>query len=216
MSKRLWVYSLGIISAVILLAIIYLFYCRVEPAEIILTATAVIIYVYAYETYELRKATVDHTEIYTRPVLILDVEPDNRSQKVFLRLHNFGNSPAYNIEFRKTEFRIEKPESVQWSPKLQNIGVVPPEGEVELLLGGIDVESRYDRVDNAELFKFINSARIAGDIYSFMTTVLYDDILGHSWRSDLGYSSTTGIIATKPEVMKRETERKRNKGGEPK
>lgn len=198
MSKRWQVYLLGILAIGILLGSIYLIYDRLEPVEIILTLTAGIIYAYTYETHELRKATVDHTEIYTRPVLILRVDPDNRSEEVFLRLRNFGHSPAYNVEFQQTEFRVEGLEQAQWRLKLENVGLVPPENEILVSLGDPLDESDYDRVTSKELFTRINSTRMRGERYSFKTTAIYDDILGHTWRSDLGVSSTTGVIAKKP------------------
>lgn len=215
-SKRCWVYSISIISAVILLVIIYLLYCRVEPAEIILTATAVTIYVYTYETYELRRATVEHTEIYTKPVLILNVEPDATSTKVHLWLHNSGNSPAYNVELNDSRLKCWIGlEAIRINLYLANIGIVPPEGKIEIFLGDGINQDKSEPFTERELLELINSALRDEGEYSIETTVIYDDILGHSWKSDLGYNSMTGIISKKPEAMKREIERKENKKGEP-
>ncbi len=115
-----------------------------------------------------------------------------------MRLHNYGHSPAYNVRFQQTEFRLEGPDSGEWRLKLETVDVVPPEGDTQILLQEPENESEYDRVDSVELFRFINGAGFAGDSYSFKTTAIYDDILGHKWSSELGMSSIVGIIAKKP------------------
>jgi hypothetical protein len=201
------------VGAGILLIVIYLIFCRLEPVEIILTLTAVIIYVYTYETYELRRATVDHTEIYTRPVLILRMDLDNRDQKVFLRLHNHGHSPAYNVEFKETELNMEMPEGYQWKLKLEDVDVVPPEKEILVSLASGPDESIYEWVTSEQLFSRINSTRVRHGRYSFKTIAVYEDILGHTWKSELGFNSTFGIIAKKPDAIERKT-RAQKKGGE--
>jgi hypothetical protein len=97
---------------------------------------------------------------------------------------------------------LETPTLVQWRLKLENAGVIPPEGDIQLLLGDTENELRYDRVSSDELFKFINGAKISGESYSFRTTAVYDDILEHIWSCELGVSSNIGIIAKKPKRLR--------------
>jgi len=200
MIKGYWVYSLSILCGAILFIILICIYQKLSATDIVLIITAIIIFNYTYETYKLRRATVDHTEIYTRPVLIFRIKPNNRSQDVLFWLHNFGNSPAYNVEFQQTEFIAN---SAQWRLKLGNVGVVPPGDKIEVSLEETLNETEHDRVSSGELFKFINSARIRRERYSLKTTAIYDDILGHSRKSALGFSSTAGIIVKKPELVKK-------------
>ena len=201
MIKRYWVYYLSILCGAILFIILLWVYQKLRPSDIILIITAIIIFIYTYETYKLRKATVNHTKIYTIPVLILLFETDNRSQDVHFRLHNSGNSPAYNAKFQKTEFGLDGQESVLFRLKLGNVGIVPPEDKIEVSLAETGKQANYDRVSSKQLFKFINSARARGEHFSLRTTVFYDDILGYKWKSKLGFDSTTGFIARKPESV---------------
>jgi hypothetical protein len=203
--RKYWVYLITVAIGIILLVILRLGYPQdFKPSDVILTITAMIIAIYTYETYRLRKATVDNTAISTRSVLVLDLDPDNGSKKVFFWVENYGNFPAYNVEFEGTEFIVEEEQqSLSYKFEFEKIDVVPPHGKVQALFGFFKKNEEDIGITSERLFTLVNAQRILQKGFQLKTSVIYDDILGQSWKSNLGCSSIIGIIAEKPERIMR-------------
>ena len=75
---------------------------QIHSSNLILGVTALIVLFYTIETYKMRKAIADNTELNTRPILVLEI--DFQEKIAFVR--NFSNFPAYNFEIVDYRFEV--------------------------------------------------------------------------------------------------------------
>jgi hypothetical protein len=183
----------GIVIFVLLIGLCF------KSSNIILCITALIILWYTLETYWMRKAISENTEISTRPILILHIDLNFLDTKVSISIENFGNFPAYNVCFEQTELETKKSsldiQSKSFRFMFENVDVVPPKGRVEIAFESLELP------DNS-LFGLLHNQRSCKLPYYLETIAMYEDILGRIWKTNLGYSSQ-GIIAGKPEFLER-------------
>jgi hypothetical protein len=170
-----------------------------KSSNIILFITALIIFYYTLETYKMRKAISENTEISTRPILILHIDLNFSDTKVNISIENFGNFPAYNVCFEQAKLETKK-SSVDIESKssrfiFENVDVVPPKGKVEVAFEALEL------TDNS-LFGLLQHQRSSRVPYFLETIATYEDILGRIWKSNLGFGSQ-GIIAEMPKLIER-------------
>jgi len=110
MIKKYLQYILGILAGVLILTFIYIKYCTINPSEIVLVITAVIIYWYTLETHGMRKEMIAQKEITTMPILVIR----KRDFTFNFYIENIGNFPAYNIRIQELVLKeeVEHPEQI--------------------------------------------------------------------------------------------------------
>ncbi len=191
-SQYLWI---SVAATILLLSVFF------RLSDLIYAITALIILFYTIETYKMRKAITDNTEINIRPVMVLHFTNDN------VWIENFGNFPAYNLRFVETKLTFSKwsfSKNEEIPLEFAGVTMVPSKGKVSLLCLIADICGDSNQ-PQAGFFGVSNyPQKMKEGVYWVTTTVIYDDILGHSWKSDLEYHSLTGIGAGKPERTKRE------------
>jgi len=148
----------------------------------VLTITAGIILLYTFETYKLREATVNQTEINTRPVLALHINQDMQRREATIWIENFGNFPAYNVKCEESQLQIESSNesSVGYELKFE-LDFIPPKGKAQVFLGRSKLT---DRLTTEELFSIMNYQKMRKSPYAFKTIVTYDDISSHGWKCE--------------------------------
>lgn len=171
-----------------------------------LTVTAGIVLLYTYETYKLREATVNQTEINTRPVLALYINKDMDRREATIWIENFGSFPAYNARCEESQLKTLSmfKDSLEYELKFE-LDFIPPKGKAQIFLGHSKLT---DRIDSEELFSILNVQKMRKFPYELKTIVTYDDISNHSWKCELEYNSTIGIMAKNPKSYKREKKRR--------
>lgn len=167
-----------------------------HSSNLILGVTAFIVLFYTIETYKMRKAIADNTELNTRPILVLEI--DFQEKIAFVR--NFSNFPAYNFEIVDYRFEVleEGGQSEQQSPifykDFERLDVIPPKDRMSILV---------DKSDLTGFFSFLEHSDVwVQRTLSFKADVLYDDVLNNNWKMTIGYSAGK-VIATKPERVNR-------------
>lgn len=172
----------------------------------VLTITAGVILLYAFETYKLRQAMVNQTEITTKPVLALYISQDMQKREATIWIENFGNFPAYNVKCEESQLQTESSNesSLEYKFKFE-LDFVPPKGRTQVFLGRSKIT---DRLTAEELFSVMNYQKMRKSPYTLKTIVTYDDISNHSWRCELEYNSSIGIVAKTPKRYTRANERR--------
>jgi hypothetical protein len=185
-----------------------------KSSDGIYIVTGLIIFFYTFETYKMRKAITESTELNTRPILVLEIDFSQRN--AFIK--NFGNFPAYNVQIENYHFELGKhvhENDLQQEDSLFNkdfpiLDVIPPRDRI-LILDGRTIEN--DKVFFTLLNPYIPLT--TGEEFTLKATVLYDDISNNSWKMTIGYGAGN-IIATKPQkVQRRKKKVNKQKGGEP-
>jgi hypothetical protein len=171
-----------------------------KSTNTILVVTGLIIFFYTFETYKMRRAIAENTEINIRPVVVLHFTKDN------VWVENFGNFPAYNLRFVETKltfsaWSFSKTEEIVL--EFANLTMVPSKERASLLCIFADPCANPDQPQPGFFGDSNYPKKMKEGIYWLTTTVIYDDILGHSWKSDLRYHSLTGIGAGRPELIDR-------------
>jgi hypothetical protein len=182
----------GVVVLVPLLIGLYL-----KCSDIILAVTALIIFFYTFETYKMRKAIVDNTEITIKPVLVLDIDFGRK----IISLQNFSNFPAYNVEFDEIDIRYAKEYEKETFPggyKFEPLDVIPPKSKKEIQIRTFSEENKSSFFSH--LTPYFPSR---GEEFYFKGRVIYNDIWGKSWKTTLGYSSISRIISGMPERANR-------------
>jgi hypothetical protein len=96
----------------------------------------------------------ENTEINTRPLLILHLDFNRENASVSISIENIGNFLAYNVKFDESELTPEEGkiqdskfvrESTEYPWELQKVGVVPPEGKVEVMFESYRLDSELYR-----------------------------------------------------------------------
>jgi hypothetical protein len=194
------------ISAFVCLLIVGLI---MDSQLLVLAVTAGIVLLYTYETYKLREATVNQTDINTRPVLALYIDQDMERREATIWIENFGNFPAYNARCEESQLKTlsTSQDPLEYDLKFE-LDFIPPKGKAQIFLGH---SKSTDRIDNKELFSIVNWQKVKKAPYELRTIVTYDDISSQSWKCELEYNGTIGIIAKTPNSYKREN----RKGGDP-
>jgi len=169
--------------------------------------TGLIIFFYTIETYKMRRAVVENTELNTRPVLVLEI--DFIQKNAYIR--NFSNFPAYNFQIEGYHFELgqdgrEKDlqgETSIFYKDFPILDVVPPKDRMLIL----------DRNDHV-FFTLLNPSisLTKAEEFTFKATALYDDIANNSWKMTIGYGAGN-IIATKPQKVQRRKKNNKQKGG---
>lgn len=183
-----------------------------KSSDGIYIVTGLIIFFYTFETYKMRKAITESTELNTRPILVLEM--DFNQKNAFIK--NFGNFPAYNFQIENYYFELRKhvhENDLQREDSLFNknfaiLDVIPPRDRM-LILDGRTIEN--DKVFFTLLNPYIPLT--TGEEFTFKATVLYDDISNNSWKMTIGYGAGN-IIATKPQKVQRRKKVKKQEGGD--
>ena len=178
----------------------------------ILVVTGLIIFLYTYETYKMRKAIMENTELNTRPILVLEI--DFTQKTAFIK--NFGNFPAYNFQIEDYHFELGQDEHENNLQRETSIfykdfpilDVIPPKERVLILDGKT---TGNDHVFFTLLNPFV--PKTEAEEFTFKATALYDDIGNNSWKMIVGYGSEK-IIATKPQKVQMRKKVKKQKGGD--
>ncbi len=171
-----------------------------KSTNTILVVTGVIIFFYTFETYKMRRAITENTELNTRPILVLEI--DFNQKKAFIK--NFGNFPAYNFQIEDYHLELgqdvnkndlHKEDSIFYKD-FPILDVIPPKDRILIL----------DRaVENDNVFFTLLNPLIPStptEQFTFKATALYDDISKNSWKMTIGYGAGN-IIATKPQKVQR-------------
>jgi hypothetical protein len=126
--------------------VLFLSVC-LKLSDLIYALMALIILFYTIETYKMRRAIAENTELNTRPILALEI--DFKEKKAFIR--NFSNFPAYN--FRIEDYKFEEIDNSsseifknihaeEPSPILYEdfgiVDVIPPKDKVLILESNVD------------------------------------------------------------------------------
>ena len=186
---------------------------RLRSSDGIYIVTGLIIFFYTFETYKMRKAIAESTELNTSPILVLEM---NFSQKkAFIK--NFGNFPAYNFKIEDYHFELGQhvhenhlhQEDSLFNKDFPFLDVIPPKDRL-LILDGETVEN--DKVFFTLLNPYIPLT--TSEQFTFKATAFYDDISNNSWKMIIGYGPGN-IIATKPQkVQRKKTKVNKQKEGE--
>jgi len=200
--KRHRIYFIAPVGGFILLALLDILHCRINPSDIILTITAIILVFYTYETYRLRKAALDQTRVNIMPILALLLEKDNQKREIRCFIENFSNFPAYNVDFEEAKL-------LSYGATIElivgNIIVVPPKSKIQLVVSVSPREKGHSIFNNTHqfVFNFFEKGKIRFGLSELRTSVIYDDVLGNSWKTTLGYNDWSGVIAEKPEATEK-------------
>jgi hypothetical protein len=129
-----------------------------KSTNTILVVTGLIIFFYTYETYKMRKAITENTELNTRPILSLEIDFSN--QKAYVR--DFSNFPAYNFSIEDYDFEAkekhagkvkeifaEEETTIDMWEGFRNIDVIPPKDKVTILEGRLGIV-------NAGFFRYLD------------------------------------------------------------
>jgi len=103
MIKKYLKHFLGIIAGILVLIFLYIKYCTINPSEIVLTITAVVIYWYTLETHEMRMEMIVQKEITIMPILVMRKRPYTFN----FYIENIGNFPAYDIRIQELVLKEE-------------------------------------------------------------------------------------------------------------
>jgi len=183
-----------------------------KSTNTILVVTGLIIFFYTIETYKMRKAVTESTELNTRPILVLEIDFNQKIAYV----KNFSNFPAYNFQIEDYNFELGQDEpgnDLQGETSIFYVDfpifdVIPPKDGM-LILDGKTTEN------GPVFFTLLNPSipTTKAEEFTFKATALYDDILNNSWKMTMGYGGGN-IIATKPQKFQRRKKAKKQRGGE--
>lgn len=139
--------------------------------------------------------------------MVLHFETENRGEGTYIWIENFGNFPAYNLRFVETKltfsaWSFSKKEEI--ALEFANVAIVPSKEKISLLCMMADpCANQPDRPQAVFFSQTDYPKKMKEGVYWLTATVIYDDILGHRWKSNLVYHSITGIGAGKPEPIER-------------
>ncbi|MGZ4020064.1 MAG: hypothetical protein ACXVJ5_13510 [Flavisolibacter sp.] len=185
-----------VITAVLFLSVYF------KLSDLIYAITALIMLFYAIETYNVRSAIAENTELNTRPILTLEINFDQETAYI----RNFSSFPGYNFKiadyhfeetvtslgevFQSTISDWELESSPVFYKDFKTIDVIPPGDKVKILEKGDDDLTKI-------FFTVLKPSPFKSKIYAFKSSVVYNDILNNNWKMTMGYSDGK-IIATKP------------------
>jgi len=179
-----------------------------KSTNTILFVTGLIIFFYTYETFRMRKAITESTELNTKPILVLEIDFNQRN--AFIK--NFGNFPAYNFQIEDYHFELGQEvhendlqlqhEASMFYKDFPTLDVIPPKDRAQILDGKTNGN---DDTFFTLLNPFIPTTE--AEKFTFKATALYDDISSNSWKMTMGYGAGN-IIATKPQKVERKKAKK--------
>ena len=183
-----------------------------KSTNAILVVTGLIIFFYTIETYKMRRAIAENTELNTRPILVLEIDFNQKTAYI----KNFSNFPAYNFQIENYHFELGQDvdendlqgETSIFYKDFPILDVIPPKDRMLILDGGT---TGNDKV----FFTLLNPTiyLTKPEEFTFKATALYDDISNNSWKMTIGYGAGN-IIATKPQKVQRRKKAKKQKVGE--
>lgn len=167
-----------------------------KSSDGIYIVTGLIIFFYTFETYKMRKAIAESTELNTRPILVLEI---NFNKKIAY-IKNFSNFPAYNFQIEDNHFELGQEESPIFHEDFPILDVIPPKDRMLILDG--ETANRFFTLLNPSI------PSTPSEQFTFKATAIYDDISNSSWKMTIGYGAGN-IIATKPQKVQRRKKAKK-------
>ena len=134
MNKKGFIVIGGIAGAIILLlAVLFFIYCRVEQQTVVLILTAGVVSWYAWETREMRRELVHQTIIQSTPFMSIFIERIPTGKGKFeldkLWVRNDGEGTA-----RKVELKALQPFSETEVLSFRTVEILPKGGKKELIM----------------------------------------------------------------------------------
>ena len=183
-----------------------------KASDGIYIVTGLIVFFYTLETYKMRRAIAENTELNTRPILVLEIDFNQKDAYI----KNFGNFPAYNFQIEDYHFELGQDgrendlhgETSIFYKDFPILDVIPPKDRMLILDG--------KTTGNDHVFFTLLNPSISltkAEEFTFKATALYDDISNNSWKMTIGYG-VGNIIATKPQKVQRRKKDKKQKGGD--
>ena len=179
---------IGVVAGAIILFSVFLFfiYRTLEQQSLVLIITAGVVFWYAWETREMRKALVNQTKILSSPFISISLEPDFADQQ-YLKLYamNLGEVTARNIRLESSQALQEGDEDVFFRP-LETLA----KGEKK------DLKIAWKSKERGEITKgpsfplthtFLAGLRTRSLVNAFLFKLEFQNIFYETYKTDVIY-----------------------------
>lgn len=159
-------------------------------SDIILFATLLALFWYAWETHKMKKTMVEQTELEQKPIIDFYYRPETAKHEEYLRIRNSGKGVAYNIQVEPVIIDNEN-EFTFW---FSDPNLILTLGEEKTLLVGAKSGKHLlgsHQLDFLKSFISPNTVTDKNDLREINITIHYENARRESFKRVFKFYCTT-------------------------